>query len=311
MRKLKLLFLETRPQFLLLTPVCLSVGFASAFYHGYFNPFHAVLALVGSLLAHVSVNVFNDYYDYKRGTDLLTKRTPFSGGSGLLPSGLVTPREAFALAAGSLFAGLAIGAYFITSYPVLVPIVALATFLIYAYTPLLTRAVVTELFPGLGFGPLMVLGAYLTMLPPGSSIAHLTPLVASVVPGILVSNLLLLNEFPDYEADLKTGRRHLVILLKRRKASKVYVALVASAYAWLVASVALGWLPATCLLALLTLPLAISACRGVLNHYDDTSRLVPSMAKNVLITLLTPLLLSLGLTLAPFLGFLAPAYVAG
>ncbi len=98
MNKLKILFLETRPHFLLLTPVCVFLGIAAAVYHGYFNPIHAVLVLVGSTFAHASVNVFNDYYDYVRGTDLLTKRTPFSGGSGFLPAGIIKPKEALALA---------------------------------------------------------------------------------------------------------------------------------------------------------------------------------------------------------------------
>ena len=301
MSKTKILLLETRPHFLLLTPVCVFLGIAAAFYHGYFNPLHAILVLVGSIFAHASVNVFNDYYDYIRGTDLLTKRTPFSGGSGLLPSGALKPKEALILASALLIAGLLIGIYFVTAYPILLPIVALGTFLVYAYTPVLTRAIITEVFPGLGFG-LMVIGSYITMLPFRSSIEHITPVAAAVVAGILISNLLFLNEFPDYEADYKTGRKHMVIILGRKKASKVYVMLVTSAYAWIVLAILVGFLPLTSLLSLITIPVAIKACKGCLRYYNKTENLIPSLAKNALITLLTPTFLGVGLVLGKFLA---------
>ena len=96
---LKTWFLETRPQFLILTPICVLVGVAAAAYDDFdLNPVHVILTLVGALLAHISVNVLNDYFDYRSGIDLATKRTPFSGGSGILPGGLlkapVTNRKA-------------------------------------------------------------------------------------------------------------------------------------------------------------------------------------------------------------------------
>ncbi len=293
MGKVKLLFLETRPHFLLLTPVCVFLGVSIALSRGYFNLIHLILVLIGSLLAHVSVNVFNDYFDYVRGTDLIAKRTPFSGGSGFLPSGLVTPRDALYLATASLILGILIGLYFMVQYPILIPIVAIGVFLVYAYTPLLTRVYITELFPGLGFG-LMVVGAYITMLPPKSGIEDLTPLAAAVVPGILISNLLFLNEFPDFEADYETGRRHMVIILGRKRASKVYVLLIALAYTWLLMTVLAGILPITTLIALATLPIAVKACKECLKYYGKIEKLIPALAKNVLVTLLTPTLMAIG-----------------
>ncbi len=299
MPRVKLLFLETRPHFLLLTPVCVFLGSSVALSVGHFNPTHLVLVLIGSLFAHASVNVFNDYYDYVRGTDLATERTPFSGGSGFLPSGLLTPKEVLCLAIALFLLGIGVGLYFMIHYPSIIPIVLLGAFLVYAYTPLLTRVYVTELFPGLGFG-LMVVGTYITMFPPGKSFEILTPIAAAVVPGILISNLLLLNEFPDLEADYKTGRRHLVIVLGRRKASKVYVLLIALAYSWLVITVLLRILPPATLISLATLPIAISACKDCLKHCERVEKLIPAMAKNVLVTLLTPTLLAIGFLVTPF-----------
>ena len=100
---LKTWFTETRPNFLLLTPICFSVGLGVAFSEGYFNLFRTILGLIGAMLAHISVNVLNDYFDFRSGLDLKTKRTPFSGGSGILPSGLLHPKGVYFLGITSLF----------------------------------------------------------------------------------------------------------------------------------------------------------------------------------------------------------------
>lgn len=296
--KSKLFFLETRPQFLTLTPVCFSVGVAVAAYQGYLNGLHLVLALIGAVLAHVSVNVLNDYVDFKRGTDLLTQRTPFSGGSGMLPTGALGPREALALGVGSLVAGLLIGAYFVYVYPALIIIIALAALVIYAYTPVLTKIGITELFPGLGFGPLLIIGTYITQLPPDNVSVPLVVVLASIPAGILVSDLLFVNEIPDYEADLKTGRKHAVLLMGRKTASYGYVVLLALAYVAIIVPVVLGVLPPHVLLGLLTLPIAIRASQGVLANYNDTEKLVPALGQNVLVVLGTPALMTIGLVIA-------------
>ena len=79
--KLKVWFLETRPQFLLLSVVLAFLGTTIAWYDGDFHLGYAMLAFLGLLLCHISVNVLNDYFDYKSGIDLEAKRTPFSGGA--------------------------------------------------------------------------------------------------------------------------------------------------------------------------------------------------------------------------------------
>jgi 1,4-dihydroxy-2-naphthoate octaprenyltransferase len=113
-----------------------------------------------------------------------------------------------------------------------------------------------------------------------------------------VGTLLFLNEFPDVEADLSVGRRNLVILLGRRRASRLYALLIASAYLYLILSTFWGLLPKTCLIVLLTLPIASKAVRGVLSHHDDVAAMIPAMASNVLLVLSTIALTSLGLCLS-------------
>ena len=111
--KLKIWFLETRPQFLLLSVVLAFLGTCIAWYDGYFHLGYALLAFIGLLLCHISVNTLNDYFDYKSGIDLAVKRTPFSGGSGILPPGSLKPGQVLWLGIGSLLLAIPIGVFFV------------------------------------------------------------------------------------------------------------------------------------------------------------------------------------------------------
>ena len=73
-----------RFHFIPLTVILVSLGTAVAAYEGFFHWPHFLLAMIGSILVHMTVNVINDYHDYVDGIDLNTQRTPFSGGSGVL-----------------------------------------------------------------------------------------------------------------------------------------------------------------------------------------------------------------------------------
>jgi 1,4-dihydroxy-2-naphthoate octaprenyltransferase len=121
---------------------------------------------------------------------------------------------------------------------------------------------------------------------------------ASLVPFFLVSNLLLLNQFPDMEADRTVGRRHLLIVAGPRTSSLVYAAMLLGVYLSIVAGWILGMLPAWALLGLLTLPLSVRAARGAYQYGGQIERLVPYLGQNVLITLLTPLLTAIGIFIA-------------
>jgi len=292
--RFKTWFVETRPQFLLLSVVLAFLGTCIAWYDGSFHLGYALLAFVGLLLAHISVNVLNDYFDYRSGIDLETKRTPFSGGSGILPTAQLTPRQVFWLGMGSFLLIIPIGVYFVMARGwLLLPLLLVAAVCILLYTPIMTRLGWPEWAAGLGLGTLPVLGAYFVQ----TAQYNLPVLVASIPSGILVHNLLLLNEFPDTEADRKAGRKTLPIAIGRRKASWVYSALTVAVYLWIIGGVLTGQMPAFSLLGLLTLPLAIKAIQGALNN-EDMTKLVPGMANNVFVVLLTQLLMGIGYILA-------------
>jgi len=294
--KLKIWFLETRPQFLLLSVVLAFLGTCIAWYHGYFNPGYALLAFLGLLLCHISVNVLNDYFDYRSGIDLEVKRTPFSGGSGILPPALLKPSQVFWFGVISFLLAIPIGVYFVMNLPQgwrLLPLLLIAAMCLLLYTPFLTRLGWPEWAPGVGLGTLPILGMYFVQ----TTAYTLPAVVASIPSGILVHNLLLLNEFPDTEADEKAGRKTLSITIGKARASIVYSVLTSIVYLWIIGAVVAEVVPAFCLIALATLPFAIKAIQGALKHQEMT-KLVPAMANNVLVVLLTQLLLGIGYILA-------------
>ncbi len=288
--KLKIWFLETRPQFLILSVALAFLGTSIAWYGGAFHLGYALLAFFGLLLAHISVNTLNDYFDYRSGIDLETKRTPFSGGSGILPPALLKPRQVFWLGMGSFLVAIPIGVYFvITRGWLLLPLLLIAAICILTYTPWILKTRWPEWTAGLGLGTLPVLGAYFVQTG-----EYTIPAVIAAIPsGILVHNLLLLNEFPDVEADSKAGRKTLPIIMGKARAGMVYSALTIIMYLWIIGGVMARQMPVFSLIALVTLPFAIKAIQGALKP-EEMSKLIPAMANNVLVVLLTQFLLGIG-----------------
>ncbi len=296
---LKTWFIEIRGPFLLLSVVLAPIGTAIAWHDGSFNLGYFLLAWVGAILAHVGVNVFNEYFDYKSGLDFETQKTPFSGGSGMLTAGLIEPRRAYLLGAACLFIDAVIGVYFVIVQGWgLLPVIVLGGLFSYFYTPYISRWRVGEVAAGLGLGSLVVLGAYFVQT--GQYTWEV--LVASLAPGFLTANLLLLNEFPDLEADRQVGRRNLVMALGRKKAAWLYTILLVCTYLSIVLGVVFRLMPWPVLIVLLTIPLARKAIQGALQHYDDIPQLVPALGANVMTMLATDALLAVGYVLATVLG---------
>ncbi len=289
--KLKIWFMETRPQFLLLSVVLVLLGTAISCHQGHFDWLRFILTMLGLVMAHASVNILNDYFDYKSGIDLETPRTPFSGGSGLLPQGLLEPRGVYWYGIGCLLAALLIGIYLTAvSGWQLLPLVIVGGVVIYFYTTYLTKWMAGELWAGLGLGTLPVLGTYFVQTGGYS----LEALVGSLAPGFLTANLLFLNEFPDLEADKKGGRYHIVIALGRRRSCYLYAGLMAMTYLCIVAGVVCRLMPPLTLIGLLSAPIALKAIRTTFKHHDDLQKMIPALGANVITVLSTDALLALG-----------------
>ena len=293
----KLLLGPMRLPFLVLPPVCVLLGLSTAVWsQSQIDVFYLLLAFVGAVASHISVNTLNEHFDFRSGLDLQTQPTPFSGGSGTLPARPEMARSA--LITGLVAATItgAIGLYFLAVRGWgLLPLGLLGLASILAYTPWIThQPLLCLIAPGLGFGTFMVMGTDYVL----TGHYSWTAFFASLVPFFLVSNLLLLNQFPDVEADRTVGRRHLPILLGRKASGYIYAAFLLGTYLSIVVGVLLGVLPAASLLGLLSLVLAVPTAVGVVRHADDIPQLVRYMGQNVLITILTPVLMAIGLFLA-------------
>jgi 1,4-dihydroxy-2-naphthoate octaprenyltransferase len=283
-----------RVPFLILTPACVLLGIATAFRSGAnINPLHILLVLVGAVCTHISVNAFNEYDDFKSGLDARTERTPFSGGSGTLQANPQVAKSALTTALISIGIVALTGIYFTWLHGLaFLPLGLLGMFVIIAYTPWLTRSPILCLIaPGLGFGPLMVMGTHFALTGKYSWMAF----VASLVPFFLVSNLLLLNQFPDVEADKTVGRRHFPILIGRHQSSIIFSSFLVLTYVAIVVGVLLQILPIGSLLGLASLILAIPLLKNSIKYADDIRNLIPFMGNNVLVNLLTPMLVAVGI----------------
>jgi 1,4-dihydroxy-2-naphthoate octaprenyltransferase len=288
----------TRANFLPLTAVIVFTGLSAAVYSGHrLNELDCILVLVGALLTHASVNSFNNYFDYRSGIDRRTFKTPFSGGVDILVKGSMSSSSAVSVALLSLIGASLIGIYFLTRlFAVLLPIMIYGGFVIVLYTPVLARVHgLSEIVAGSGFG-LMGVGTYVTQtgMIDGPAVAVFIPVT------ILVALLLFLNEFPDAEVDKNAGRRHLVILLGKKGAAKLYVAGIVATYVSIAIAVWVGYSPILALISLATLPIAYKAGRIALKNYDRPSDLVPAQGSNVIMIIVTILLMGVGYLLAAF-----------
>lgn len=285
-----------RPPFLLLAVACVLLGIATAHYEvGGIAFLHLVLALVGGIAAHVAVNALNEYDDFRSGLDAKTERTPFSGGSGVLPANPEKARYGLVIALTAVAVTVAVGIYFLVVHGwMILPLGLLGLLVVVTYTRWLTHSPLLCLVaPGLGFA-LMSLGTHFVL----TGTYSWTAATASLVPFFLVSDLLLLNQLPDVEADATVGRRHLMIIHGRRLGLKVYGVFLTAAYLSVVAGWAAGVLPVWSLLSLLTILIAVPTYRGSVAHAEDIPGLIPFLGRNVVLTLATPVLLAVGLFMA-------------
>lgn len=287
---------ETRPQFLSLSVVLTFLGTSIAWHQGSVHLGYALLAGFGLMLTHGSVNAINDYFDYKSGIDLDVERTPFSGGSGLVPEGKLPLNQALWVGTVTSLAALMIGIFFIAVKGwLLLPLLIVAALCLALYTPVILRTPWPEWSPGLGLGILPILGFNFVQ----AGRYDWKVLVASIPSGILVHNLLLLNEFPDVEADRKGGRKTTPVLFGLAASARFFRLSTIAVYGWIIgcvlATLIIGSvvMPVYCLIVLLALPWAVKAIRGS-KEYHDRSRLVPAMGDNVTFILFTHVLLGVG-----------------
>lgn len=290
-KKISIWLQQIRAPFLILSFALVLIGVASASREGVFEWHYTILLVTGIVLAHISVNLFNELSDHKTGIDAKTERTPFSGGSGMMLEGKTTFSTVRIAAYGTLLAAGGIGVYFLIKqgWPILVFMV-IGAIAIRLYTSHLARWLLGEFTAGLSLGSLVVLGTHYAI----TGNLSLEVVLIAIPPGMLTTLLLFLNEFPDADADRQGGRHHMIIHFGKNKSSRMYIGGLFVTYIVIIAGPLVCDLPFHVYVALLTLPLALNAGRLVLKKQEGPE-LIKAMGMNVGVVILTDLLLAVGL----------------
>jgi 1,4-dihydroxy-2-naphthoate octaprenyltransferase len=295
--KLSLGFLTlraTRLPFLTATIVPVLLGIAIAASDGSFDLLTAILTIIGASFVQLAINVSNDVFDTAQGADdANVTPTKFSGGSRVIQYGLVSFRRMATLAAAFYVAAALIGLVLLglRGSPALL-VIGVVGFIVglgYTAPPLkLVYRGLGEVAVAIGFGPLMLLGAYVVQTRGALS---WEPVVASIPIALLVALILYVNEIPDRRGDARAGKRTLPVRFSRSAIIAGWRAAVTAAYVAVVVGVLLGILPIPALVVLLTIPLALRVERGLEPNYDNPYGLMAIMGVNIQLHLYVGLLL--------------------
>jgi len=290
----KVIIRSTRVPFLVITPASVFLGASTVVVNELsINLYFLGLALIGALFAHVSVNALNEYFDFKSGLDLMTKRTPFSGGSGALPGKPEMLNTVFAVALVSLMITLVIGIFFVWQYGVgIVPLGLIGIALIVFYSGWINKyPYLCLIAPGVGFGFLMVVGTQYVLVGQYMTLSSM----AALVPFFMVNNLLLLNQYPDIQADSKVGRNHFPIAFGLKRSNMIYGLFILATIAAIIGHIWSGYFPVLSLIAILPVPLALYSLSGAIKHGENIGAYPQYLAANVATVILMPLLLGVSL----------------
>ncbi|MHA1771542.1 MAG: 1,4-dihydroxy-2-naphthoate octaprenyltransferase [Candidatus Thorarchaeota archaeon] len=293
---------ELRLPFLTASLVPIFLGTAIAWMRfGLFDPWYFFLTLIAGAFLHFGANVSNDYFDYKSGADEMHPHpTPFSGGSRVIQDGLLSPKTVLIGSFVCFGVAVVIGLYLYIQLGIVILILGIigaASGFFYTAPPLrLVSRGIGEIFIGLNFGVLMTLGAYYVQ----AVALDWEPVWASIPVALLISAVLYINEFPDFEADKAAEKYTVVVRLGRPRAAKGFALLMAVTYLVMLVVVYLHLVHEYLLLGLITLPLAILAVRVALTHSEEPMRMIPANAGTIMTHLFTGLFMTTGYILAGF-----------
>jgi len=281
-------FYTMRPPFLVLAPVCVYLGLQIS------SPEKLdwsllCLIMVAAIAAHISVNTFNEYFDFRSGLDALTQKTPFSGGSGALPNNHSAAPLTLAIGILSMVVVSFIGLWLAWQINWrLLPLGGVGIILIVTYTQWINKHPwLCLIAPGIGFGACVVMGSAMAF---GGS-WDLRSSLLLLVPFSLVNNLLLLNQYPDVTADHQVGRKTFPIVYGFKLSHWVYGLQALTASGAIIIAVVLEWIPQRSMVSLLPILLSGYALLGAIRYRALIALHPQYLAANVAATLLVPLML--------------------
>jgi 1,4-dihydroxy-2-naphthoate polyprenyltransferase len=268
---------------------------------GLFSGWLFLATLIGAVTAHAGANIFNDYYDFKLGADRNNPyRNKFSGGSPHMVMGWEKP--SVFLTYGLLSFAVALVCGVLVAWKVdhrwgPIAWLALSGFACgFFYTASPFKLVYRgwgEVLIFIAFGILPVVGAYYVQTKELSPKAFLLGLPFA----LLVTNILWINEFPDYESDKAAGKRHMVVRLGLPVARFGFHAMLTAAFVLLLVFSFTPILGRWGLIGTLGLLPALAAAVILHRHYDNPPALEKAQGLTILANLATGLLLCVGVWL--------------
>ena len=264
-----------RVKFLLASVIAVSLGLSLAWHSGHpIDILHAILTFAGVISLHARVDLLNDYWDFKRGIDTKTKRTKMSGGTGVLPEGLLTPKSVYIVGIAFLILGAIIGIYFVIIFGITIGLIlGFAILSVIFYSTKIVNWGLAEVFVTIK-GTLIIIGTYYIQ---SQSIDDFT-ILAGIVVGVLSSLVLFVTSIPDHDVDKEKGRRTLIIIFGKANAVKTFLIFPILAYGIIIYGVVSGLFPIYSLIVLLAKPFLIMA----ILHLKDLEK-----SENILLSSMT------------------------
>ena len=270
-----------RIKFLLASVIAVSLGLSLSWYAGYsIDIFHAMLTFAGVISLHASVDLLNDYWDFKRGIDTKTKRTKMSGGTGVLPEGLLKPKSVYLAGIGFLILGSIIGIYFVIIFGIAIGLIlGFAILSVYFYSTKIVNWGLAEVFVTIK-GTLIVIGTFFIQ---SQGIDDFS-IFAGIVVGLLSSLVLFVTSIPDHDIDKEKGRRTLIIIFGKANAIKTFLIFPVLTYGVIIFGVITGIFPVYSLIVLLAKPFLILALWHLKDSQKSENMLISSMTNTLYFT---------------------------
>jgi 1,4-dihydroxy-2-naphthoate octaprenyltransferase len=277
------------------------IGSAFAFADKTFSLPFFLMILLGVAALHLGANLLNDYYD-ARGSDPINVRlTPFSGGSRVIQNKEVAPGVVLFMAITFFTIGLFTGIWLVyMDKPIgfLIGLLGLAAGWAYSSPPLqLMSRGFGEAAIFLAFGPLITLGTYYVM----SDQLSWQAFAIGFPQGLLIAEVIWINQFPDYQADREAGKMNLVVRLGLNISRCLYCAIMLLVFIVVIFLVGIVGMSYLIMLSFIAFPLAFKAIRILWREYLSHEGIIPAQALTIQTLIVQGLLLSLGLVLSRFI----------
>ena len=283
-----------------LVPVLLAAG--QAYHNGFFRGLEFFLIMIGVGSLHLAANLINDYFD-ARGSDVLNLHpTPFSGGSRVIQEESLSARTVLFLAvfffALAIVTGLIL---FLMGYPfvALVGLLGLLSGLLYSADPVkfMSRGL-GEITIFLAFGPLITWGTYYGLT------GQLTwPAFFLGFPlGFLITAVIWINQFPDFQADRAAQKNNLVVRLGLENSRWIYLVLMFLPFPFLFFLWGTQEISFLTLLAWLALPLALKAVRIFWGSFHTFEQIIPAQALTIQTNMAVGVLMLAGILIGHFIS---------